>query len=102
MLQLPVHLKTTADGRPKPLLNQALQPLLPALVLERRDKQGFTFPFDAWLRRDLAQRLTQLTADARLDRLLTPSARNNTHEQFLQGRVHWSRPWALAALSAAL
>ena len=102
VLRLPARLKTSADGRPKPLLNQALRSLLPPLILERRDKQGFTFPFDVWLRRGLTDRLQQLTAETRLNALLTPSAVQDTHQQFTRGQVHWSRPWALAALSAVV
>jgi asparagine synthase (glutamine-hydrolysing) len=46
------------DPRPKPLLVDAVGPTLPVHVLERR-KRGFTFPWNAWLRgpmRDRVQR----------------------------------------------
>src|SRR5207245_6396549 len=43
------------DSRPKPLLLDAVGPRLPALAWAR-GKQGFTFPWDGWLRGPLRQR----------------------------------------------
>jgi asparagine synthase (glutamine-hydrolysing) len=43
------------DGRPKPLLLDAVGSRLPALVTSG-PKRGFTFPWDAWLRGPLAAR----------------------------------------------
>ena len=45
------------DARPKPLLLDAVGPRLPALAWAR-GKQGFTFPWDGWLRGPLRQRAT--------------------------------------------
>jgi asparagine synthase (glutamine-hydrolysing) len=46
------------DGRPKPLLLDAVGPRLPAAVGTRR-KRGFTFPWDDWLRGPLRGRATR-------------------------------------------
>ena len=44
------------DPRPKPLLLDAVGPSLPASVPERR-KRGFTFPWNAWLRGPMRDRV---------------------------------------------
>jgi asparagine synthase (glutamine-hydrolysing) len=44
------------DPRPKPLLLDAVGPALPASVPER-SKRGFTFPWDAWLRGPMRDRV---------------------------------------------
>ncbi|HTP26907.1 MAG TPA: asparagine synthase-related protein, partial [Anaeromyxobacteraceae bacterium] len=44
------------DPRPKPLLLDAVGPALPASVPERR-KRGFTFPWNAWLRGPMRNRV---------------------------------------------
>ncbi len=59
-LRLPSSLKLGTDGRPKPLLARAMKGLLPSVVLDRRDKQGFTFPFAEWLRGGLAEHAHQV------------------------------------------
>jgi asparagine synthase (glutamine-hydrolysing) len=46
------------DPRPKPLLLDAVGPSLPSSVPERR-KRGFTFPWDAWLRGPMRDRVSR-------------------------------------------
>ena len=48
VLALPSALKLRGSG-PKPLLNAALSNVLPDVIKQRTDKQGFTFPFDKWI-----------------------------------------------------
>ncbi|MFV9504984.1 MAG: asparagine synthase (glutamine-hydrolyzing) [Oscillochloridaceae bacterium umkhey_bin13] len=96
ILALPTSLKARPADRPKPLLARALGDLLPATVRGRRDKHGFTLPFDRWLRGPLASQVAAWTA-ATPD-LLDPQAVQATHQRFQAGRLHWSRRWALAAL----
>ncbi|MGE0708058.1 MAG: asparagine synthase (glutamine-hydrolyzing) [Planctomycetota bacterium] len=51
---LPARWKLGARGRPKPLLVDAVGPVLPKQALG--PKRGFTFPWESWLRGPLAQR----------------------------------------------
>jgi asparagine synthase (glutamine-hydrolysing) len=95
VLRLPTAAKR--DGAPpKPLLRRAVADLLPPAVLARPDKQGFVLPFERWLRGSLRE-----AARARLDDLaglLQPDAVRAVWRAWEGGRLHWSRPWALAAL----
>jgi len=58
-----------ADSRPKPLLLDAVGPRLPTFVYTR-GKQGFTFPWDDWLRGPLRQRATLAMREADVWRAL--------------------------------
>jgi asparagine synthase (glutamine-hydrolysing) len=71
---------------PKPLLVRALDGLLPKDVVFR-PKQGFTFPFAQWLKRE---KLHILIGAGR--------AKEHYWRLFEKGQVHWSKPWALAVL----
>src|SRR5262249_20232348 len=51
------------DPRPKPLLVDAVGERLPAFVYTR-PKQGFTFPWEAWLRGPLRDRAHHALANA--------------------------------------
>jgi asparagine synthase (glutamine-hydrolysing) len=95
VLRLPESLKRNG-GRPKSLLLRAVGDLLPAAVLAPRAKQGFVFPFDAWLRGPL--RRTCREWQAGLSDLLREDAVARVQRAYEAGRLHWSRPWALAAL----
>jgi asparagine synthase (glutamine-hydrolysing) len=88
----------TAGGGVKPLLTRAVGDLLPPLVREPRPKQGFTFPFQAWLRgpmRELARSAVQERPDYSM---LRREGVDRVWRAFQDGRLHWSRVWALAAL----
>jgi asparagine synthase (glutamine-hydrolysing) len=93
-LGLPAAVKRAGVG-PKPLLAAAVGDLLPPLVRERRDKRGFTLPFERWLRGPLLPQLNALAAEPRL---LRPGALAAARRGFETGRLHWSRLWALVAL----
>ncbi len=67
---------------------------LPPSHLGRR-KQGFTLPFDRWLREALAAARPRDDTFAAL--LGAPRSRAIV-DGFLRGRLHWSRPWALYVL----
>lgn len=100
-LRLPAAIKLRShDGQtgPKPLLTAALGDALPPMVRQRRDKQGFTFPFDVWLRGPLAGELLRAVPE---QGLLQAAAVGQLAADFENGRVHWSRPWALMALAAS-
>jgi asparagine synthase (glutamine-hydrolysing) len=63
-------------------------------------KQGFTLPFDVWMRGPLHDVLrgSLLSESMPLSWLVTSQARRAIWEAFEGGRVHWSRPWALGML----
>ncbi|MCB8984685.1 MAG: asparagine synthase (glutamine-hydrolyzing) [Ardenticatenaceae bacterium] len=98
-LRLPAAVKRPPDKEargPKPLLAAALGEALPALIRERQDKQGFTFPFAVWLRGPLAESLLQQAPERGW---LNPAAVEKLAVDFAHGRVHWSRLWAVMALA---
>ncbi|MDB4948969.1 MAG: Asparagine synthetase [Gemmatimonadetes bacterium] len=97
VLRLPPAAKTAGAG-PKPLLTRAVGALLPPEVLAPRPKQGFTFPFQPWLRGPLRARVRE-ALDQRPDYgMLRRDAVERTWRDFQAGRLHWSRVWALAVL----
>ncbi|HEX8430031.1 MAG TPA: asparagine synthase (glutamine-hydrolyzing) [Longimicrobium sp.] len=87
-----------ARGSSKPLLVAAVADLLPREVWDR-PKQGFTLPFAAWLRGELAGEVASGLDPARLARVGIDGAEaDRVWRGFLDGRVGWSRPWALYTL----
>lgn len=101
-LRLPDAAKRNHAAGPKPLLAQAMNGRLPALVAERRDKQGFTFPFARWLGGPLQAQVEARLAALDGSGLFRPGAAQAVYQGYRQGRVHWSRPWALVALAGAI
>lgn len=83
----PADAKIDADGWSKSLLRQALEGVLPEAIRRRRDKKGFSFPLDRWMRAPANEaRILDLLLDpeARTRELLQPA----TMERFLGG---WRR-----------
>jgi asparagine synthase (glutamine-hydrolysing) len=101
VLRLPDSAKQNHAAGPKPLLAQAMSDRLPAVVSQRRDKQGFTFPFARWLRGPLQVQVEARLASLDSAGLLRPGAGQRVYDDYRRGRIHWSRPWALVALAAA-
>lgn len=103
VLRLPTAVKTQqVNGRsiPKPLFVAALDDLLPGTISQRRQKRGFTFPFDVWLRGSLRQRsrmMLQMVCDKGW---VQPRAVFAVIDDFENGRLHWSRLWAVMALAS--
>jgi asparagine synthase (glutamine-hydrolysing) len=95
VLRLPGSVKREG-GRPKALLVRAVGDLLPPTVRARRPKQGFVFPFERWLRGEL--RGVCLEWQRETGGLLRPDVVAQVWRAYDAGRLHWSRPWALAAL----
>jgi len=91
-LRLPAAFKRRGEGT-KPMLGAALHDLLPPIIRDRRDKKGFTFPFDQWIGKmpDLS------SPDSR--QMFNAPAVGCVWQAHERGKMHWSRPWALAALS---
>jgi asparagine synthase (glutamine-hydrolysing) len=87
--------------RPKALLMDALPVSLPR-ACTHRPKMGFTFPFDTWMRGPWRDELEQQflgNAPASLRTVLRNEELSNCWRHYQEGRFHWSRPWALYALS---
>jgi len=97
MLAVPDALKRS--DYPKALLVESLKPLLPPEIVFRK-KQGFLFPWNVWLRRELKEfserHLRQMAA-----RPFVRGERLNQHwQRFLAGdkRVRWSEIWLFVVL----
>ncbi len=63
-------------------------------------KRGFTLPFDVWLRGPLSGVLREglLSAELPFGDLIEERMRRRLLSAFEAGRIHWSRPWAVAVL----
>ncbi|HEV3063554.1 MAG TPA: asparagine synthase (glutamine-hydrolyzing) [Vicinamibacterales bacterium] len=81
----------------KSLLHAGLELPLPAAVV-RHPKQGFTLPFARWMRGDLEpfvrDGLNLLARDGWINR----EGPSRVWREWLEGRVHWTRPWGLGVL----
>lgn len=103
VLQIPASIKQQGVGV-KPLLLTAVEDLLPESVRERqikRTKQGFTFPFDIWLRGILRKWFeNEMGYLAARNGLLRYDAVQQLWNGFLNRKVHWSRIWAIGVLLA--
>ena len=93
------------DGTSKRLLVESLGGLLPETLI-RRPKQGFTLPFDPWMRGPLRALCEQRLGDRGLAGrgLLNPFQIQRLWQSFLAGGkdVSWSRLWTLVVLDAWL
>lgn len=86
---------------PKALLMEALPKPLPRLCTHR-PKMGFTFPIGSWMRdpwkAQVSRHLSNDKPRPGAKGGLNPRSAGTVWEEFLAGRVHWSRPWSLFAL----
>lgn len=85
---------------PKPLLVGALGGLLPAEIVNRK-KLGFTLPFEHWLKDELRSEVEGgilRIGVGPLASVLESAAAKQVWDGFLEGKVSWSRPWALFIL----
>lgn len=83
----------------KGILKDAVSDAVPSTVLNRK-KTGFTFPFENWL----SDVLVPVVDDALSEQLfsetqLESGAVEDIRRRFEDGKVHWSRLWALVVLS---
>jgi asparagine synthase (glutamine-hydrolysing) len=94
-LSLPDELKR--GTRSKYLLIEAFKDLLPANVYDRK-KQGFTLPWEQWMRHELKD-FCQARINAFAQRIDAPLLQTEW-EQFILGRGQWtwSRLWSIVAL----
>ena len=100
VLRLPTALKANGLAGPKPLLKRAVGERLPAVVRQRRDKQGFTFPLAPWLKGPLQGQARSIVDSLQSKGWLQRAAVQQVFEDYEAGKVHWSRLWALVALGA--
>lgn len=91
------------EGDPKGLLLDALPTPLPR-ECTHRPKMGFTFPFDTWMRGPWKTMMEDglLSPLAAADPFLQPEAVHKVWRGYLEGKLHWSRPWSLLALRKRL
>lgn len=82
------------DGNiPKPLLIKSLQNMLPNEVVFRK-KQGFTFPFDAWIRKNGRGLFEESVSNGSINKKYA----EGLWQKFESGRLHWSKVWGLIVL----
>jgi asparagine synthase (glutamine-hydrolysing) len=102
---LPDSIKQGSGETPKPLLVESLNGLLPDSIVHR-PKQGFTLPFDPWMRGPLRAFCEHRLGDAGLTGrgLMNATTLQRLWQSFLAGRkdVSWSRLWALVVLDSWL
>jgi asparagine synthase (glutamine-hydrolysing) len=93
------------ERTPKPLLVESLGGLLPDDIVHR-PKQGFTLPFEPWMRGPLRDFCEERLGERGLSGrgLMKPSAIADLWRSFLDGgrNVSWSRLWVLVVLDAWL
>jgi len=87
---------------PKKLLVGALAGSLPDEIVHR-PKRGFTLPFERWMRQELRSEIEPVLGAQRINSgplggLLDGSQVQRVWQQFLDGRVSWTRPWSLYVL----
>ena len=99
---LPQEMKLASGGRavPKALLVAALEDVLPAEVVQQ-SKRGFTFPWAAWLRGPLKERIERGLAELSpaLRETLDAKAAQAVWRDYLGEKTTWSRPWSLYVLN---
>ena len=79
------------EGPAKKMLRSAPAPPVPDRLWNRR-KQGFTLPFERWIRDG------SIAGAPIRNPLLRPEAVDSIRTEVLAGRTHWSRLWALVVL----
>lgn len=97
ILNLPTSLKQNGRAT-KSLLRNTMRDRLPVSVIDRRDKQGFIFPLDVWLRNDLRNPVRGILAEVKQKPWIKPDAVDRAIQQHAEGQIHWSRLWSLIAL----
>ena len=95
--KLPARLKF--GGTPKRLFVSAMADAYPPELLGR-EKMGFGFPFERWLRREWRPTVEDwlLTQDEATSHLFDQEGLAALWRQFLEGRIRWSRVWAVVTL----
>jgi asparagine synthase (glutamine-hydrolysing) len=97
MLQVPDTIKRPVY--PKSLLVESVRPLLPDAVVHRR-KQGFLFPWELWMKRELQSFCTERIARLSQRDFIHGPALRAYWKRFLQGdpSVRWTEAWLFVVL----
>jgi asparagine synthase (glutamine-hydrolysing) len=98
MFSMPAKLKKLT-ATPKSLLVDSMKPALPDSIVQRK-KMGFTLPFEPWMRGAMKPEMESvlLTTVKPLENLISQKTTEKIWQQFLAGKISWSRPWALYVL----
>ncbi|HUQ18018.1 MAG TPA: asparagine synthase (glutamine-hydrolyzing) [Gemmatimonadaceae bacterium] len=87
-------------GISKPVIVETMRDILPPSLLGRR-KQGFTLPFERWMRKELFDEIDSVMRSRRIETVgLVPRSSIQVWDDFLNTKrgMTWSRPWALYTL----
>ena len=98
MISIPGKFKLNGSG-PKHLLWKNLRHQLPDSIIHR-SKQGFTFPFERWLRRQLNSEVKDVIFSP-LDKIaefINQNEVDKVWKEFEVGRTSWHRVWILYVL----
>jgi asparagine synthase (glutamine-hydrolysing) len=96
-VNIPAGVKLKYGMRAKHVLKQAMRPLLPREIINRK-KKGFGIPVAEWLRGPLRTQMTDLLAYDRIKRsgLFRPEVVSRLVEEHLKGRRNNRKPlWTL-------
>jgi asparagine synthase (glutamine-hydrolysing) len=93
---LPTDVRFHGPGN-KPLLRRIMATRLPAMVTDRRRRQGFSFPLQQWLTDYDNPELWQW--DAPIFEQFERPRLAEVQKRFQSGHAHWSRAWSLIALN---
>ena len=85
---------------PKALLMDALPAPLPR-ACTHRPKMGFAMPFDAWMSAPWKPEIEAKVAEVS-STILRSAPTREVWTDYLEGRLHWSRAWALLVLSRSM
>ena len=98
MFRMPAKLKKLTST-PKALLVDSMKPPLPDSIVHRK-KMGFTLPFEPWMHGAMKPEMESvlLTSVKPLENLISQETTEKIWQQFLAGKISWSRPWALYVL----
>lgn len=85
----------------KPLLVNAMRDFIPDELVSR-PKQGFSMPFDRWMRNELRSFCESKLSELKSTGVVSPNAVDQVWLNFLKGHpsVNWARVWLLVSLSS--
>jgi asparagine synthase (glutamine-hydrolysing) len=97
VLSLPAREKQPRQGGAKGLLVEGCRDLLPVSVYDR-PKRGFVLPMKSWMQGPLAEFVNDGLREAAGRELLPSTFIDELRAPFANGRLHWTRLWAIVVL----